>query len=357
MKTVSFMKGGPRLGLFFICLFAWGTSHAAQGVLDTQATIVASPERRVLLAVAAPDGRVVAAGEMGIVVTSTDGGKSWQQAKVPVGVSLTNLRFTSAKTGWAVGHAGVLLKTEDGGNTWTKLLDGEGAAKLAFEKARVLNDPVAMNRATKRVAEGADKPFFDILFLDDKRGFLVGAYGLLLRTVNAGKTWESWAHKVPEALADRHLHQLIVARDTLFIAGEQGTILRSKDGGESFEALPSPYKGTFLGGVATKDGEVVLYGLRGNAYLSADLGLKWSKLALPTTASITAALQLKDGRLILASQAGEILVPKAQQGYEAMGLQGSFPYVAIAASADEKQLYAVGLGGARTIALSAPGGK
>lgn len=357
MKTVSFLKGGPRLGLFFICLCAWGASPAASSVLDTPATMVASPERRVLLAVAAPEGRLVAAGEMGIVVTSLDGGKSWQQARVPVGVSLTNLRFTSAKTGWAVGHAGVLLKTDDGGNSWAKVLDGEGAAKLALEKAGALNDPIAMSRAKKRVEEGADKPFFDILFLDGRRGFLVGAYGLLLRTVDAGKTWESWAHKLPAALADRHLHQLIYARDTLFIAGEQGTLLRSRDGGESFEALPSPYKGTFLGGIATRNGEVVLFGLRGNVFLSEDLGMKWSKLSLPTTASITAALQLQDGRLVLASQAGEIFVANAQQGYEAMGLQGSFPYVAIAASADQKQLYAVGLGGVRTIALSAPGGK
>jgi hypothetical protein len=90
----SFVKGGPRLGLFFICFCTWGVSPASQSVLDTAATTIASPERRVLLAVAAPDARLVAAGEMGIVVTSVDSGKSWQQAKVPVGVSLTNLRFT-----------------------------------------------------------------------------------------------------------------------------------------------------------------------------------------------------------------------------------------------------------------------
>src|SRR5688500_9530167 len=68
-----------------------------------------------MLAVGAAGRRLVAVGERGTVLLSDDAAKRWRQAKVPVQVTLTAVRFVNDRTGWAVGHLGVILKSDDGG--------------------------------------------------------------------------------------------------------------------------------------------------------------------------------------------------------------------------------------------------
>ncbi|CAN1600394.1 protein of unknown function [Pseudomonas mediterranea] len=59
----------------------------------------------------------------------------------------------------------------------------------------------------------------------------------------------------------------------LFIVGERGLLLRSKDNGSSFQALESPYDGSFFGLQGSASGELIAFGLRGNAFWSGDQGL------------------------------------------------------------------------------------
>src|SRR5881392_2872753 len=80
--------------------------------------------RSVLTAITRAGDRLVAVGERGIVIFSDDHGGRWQQAKVPVSVTLCAVRFIDKRQGWVVGHAGVVLATRDGGSSWSKQLDG-----------------------------------------------------------------------------------------------------------------------------------------------------------------------------------------------------------------------------------------
>jgi photosystem II stability/assembly factor-like uncharacterized protein len=41
------------------------------------------------------------------------------------------------------------------------------------------------------VAEGADKPWLDVHFWSPRRVLVVGAYGNILRTQDGGRSWES----------------------------------------------------------------------------------------------------------------------------------------------------------------------
>jgi photosystem II stability/assembly factor-like uncharacterized protein len=97
----------------------------------------------------------------------------------------------------------------------------------------------------------------------------------------------------------------------LVAVGERGLVIRSDDGGASFKRLGTPYDGSYFTVVARGD-EVVVGGMRGNAYRSPDRGETWRKIELSVPASLTAALLLDDaraqGRLLLANQAGQILV-------------------------------------------------
>jgi len=251
-----------------------------------------------MLAVTHAGARLVAVGERGTVLLSDDGAKSWRQAQVPVQVTLTAVRFVDERTGWAVGHLGVILKSEDGGERWVKQLDGVQAAKLVAADG---------DERSKRFAEeGPDKPFFDLDFIDAQHGFAVGAYNLAFATVDGGQHWTPMLNRLPNPKS-LHLYGVRVAGGRVTIAGEQGLLMASGDGGASFNALPAAYKGSYFGLLAARSGTLIAYGLRGNAWRSADQGASWTRLDTDSQTSISAALELDGGELALLAQTGELL--------------------------------------------------
>jgi photosystem II stability/assembly factor-like uncharacterized protein len=256
------------------------------------------------LAVARAGQRLVAVGERGTVLWSDDHGVRWTQATVPVQATLTSVRFVDAKTGWAAGHLGVVLRSDDAGATWHKQLDGIQAAALVLQVAQESGDERQIANARRLVEEGADKPFFDLEFADTQRGFVVGAYGLMLATADGGKSWAVVSLPNPKNL---HLYGLRAHGNTLLIAGEQGLLLRSTDGGARFHALESPYKGSFFGLLHTRGDVWVAFGLRGTAYRSMDAGTQWDKLDTGLPMAIGAGAALPEGGFVLLGQAGEVL--------------------------------------------------
>ncbi|WP_457321373.1 WD40/YVTN/BNR-like repeat-containing protein [Roseateles sp. P5_E11] len=253
------------------------------------------------LAVARAGERLVAAGERGTVLWSDDGGKAWQQAAVPVRSGLTALRFVDANNGWAAGHLGVILKTGDGGKTWHKQLDGLQAAQALLAAA---TDDAGRRAAQRVVEEGADKPWFDLEAIDARQAIAVGAYGLAMVTRDGGASWQPLPTRAanPRGL---HLYGVRVVDGQWFIAGEQGLLLRSSDGGATFTALASPYKGSFFGLLASHSGALLAYGLRGSVYRSGDAGANWDKVELGTPLSLQAGIERRGG-LTLLTQTGEL---------------------------------------------------
>lgn len=272
--------------------------------LQRPALITPRASRAVTLAVASAGPRSVAAGERGIVLWSDDG-KTWQQAKVPVSVTLTALSFPTPQQGWAVGHGGVILHSSDGGQSWTRQLDGRAAAQIELVAAQASGDPKRVASAEQLVGDGADKPFLAVHFWNATRGFAIGAYGLIFGTEDGGATWTSWSKRVPNPKG-LHLNALHVSGDTVFFAGEQGLILRSVDSAHSFQALDIPYKGSWFA-ITGSAANVVVAGLRGTVFRSMDAGATWTVVQVPVPVSISSALATKDGSLLFANQAGMLL--------------------------------------------------
>lgn len=261
--------------------------------------------RSALLAAARAGQRLVLAGERGLLLFSDDAGANWQQAAVPVQVSLTSLVFTDAKNGWATGHFGCLLQTSDGGATWKLVLNGLQLGQLELTAAG--DDEALRDAAQRRIDEGPDKPLLDLHVSAEGAVYAVGSHGLAF--VRQGDTWQSLHTRLPNR---RRLHLYAVRSQgpRVFIVGEQGLLLRSQDGGASFEALTSPYKGSFFGLVLTRDGSLVAYGLRGNIWRSADHGDTWQAAPNPVPVSISAGLQRNDGSLLLLAQNGDLLLSR-----------------------------------------------
>lgn len=286
---------------------------SSRDVLEQPARLSERAKSAVLTAVAVAGKRLVAVGERSIVLLSDDNGQSWRQAKsVPTSVALAGVRFASENTGWAVGHSGVVLKTTDGGDNWMLQLQGKLAATIELAAAdAAANGSAAPTRrqrdAQGLVADGADKPFLDAFFFDQQRGFVIGAYGLAFTTSDGGKTWSSLVGQI-ENPKSRHLYNVAIADKDLLITGEQGNLLRSVDGGQTFRSLAINYPGTLFGSVVAEDGAIVVFGLRGNAFRSTDQGKTWSKVDAGLPVTLTAGIRLRDGRLAIVDEAGRLLL-------------------------------------------------
>lgn len=315
---------------------SWAVMAAETGfsALDTPAQISAQSAHKTLLSVARAGQRLVAVGEEGIILLSDDNGKHWSQVASPVSAALTEVQFVDPRHGWIVGHYGVVLATTDGGESWQKQLDGIQAARLLLADVQVRSgDERELREAHRLVKDGPDKPFLNLHFSDARNGFVFGAYNLIYRTRDGGQSWQPWLNRVDNPMG-LHLYGMAEADGVLMMAGEQGTLLRSTDAGEHFEAIDSPYEGSFFGVIAEPDGAFVVYGLRGHLFRSVDSGESWTQLDTREEVALSAASMLADGRLLVVSQSGSLLVNQHDTGFTPVPDLPALPLAGVVESAD-----------------------
>jgi photosystem II stability/assembly factor-like uncharacterized protein len=281
-------------------------------VLDTPAQMSPLASRSLLQAITKVGNRLVAVGQRGHIIVSTDGGASWKQSPVPVSSDLTSVHFVDDRQGWVVGHDGVILHSEDGGDTWRVQLDGRAANALLVEsmKRKVSAEPASeeakklLAEASRYQAQGADKPFLDVWFADSRHGYAVGAYSLIFRTEDGGRTWESWFDRIDNPKFF-NLYAIRPAAGELYVSGEGGLMLKLDTTKRRFTALAMPYNGSFFG-IADAGSAVIAYGLRGNVYRSDDNGATWAKVDAGLAASVVASVRTGEGATLLADAGGRI---------------------------------------------------
>lgn len=235
--------------------------------------------KSLLLAVAKAGDRLVAVGDRGHVLLSSDQGRTWTQSVVPARAMLTGVSFPDDRHGWAVGHDGVILATTDGGQTW------------------------------KRQDAGRDLEtvYLDVLFRDAANGFAVGAYGKFMVTADGGQTWTA-AHPSDDEV---HYNRLTAGGDgTLYLAGEGGLLLVSRDGGKKWTRSEVPYDGSFFGALPLDKNRVIVFGLRGHILRSEDQGDTWTDESNQLQVLIMAGVHLANGRVVLAGQGGNFFVSR-----------------------------------------------
>ena len=280
-------------------------SAAARDVLDTPAGKSVLAQRGLLTGLARAGKRVVAVGQRGHVLYSDDAGQRWQQADVPVSSDLVAVHFPDAENGWAVGHDGVILGSTDGGRTWARRLDGRGLGEVLVAHYTKLADAKWLDEAKKFAQQGAENPFLDVWFQDARTGYVVGAFGLVLHTADGGKTWEPMLHATdnPKGL---HIYSVRGIGGDIYLAGEQGLLLKlGRDTGR-FVAQSTPYQGTLFGLVGN-DQAVLAHGLRGNIVRTTDGGRNWHSVPTGLTVGLTASTVDERGRIVIVSQAGHVL--------------------------------------------------
>ncbi len=254
-------------------------AYADQDLDVTYAEHMPLATESILLDITLAGDTLVAVGERGHVIRSTDG-ENWSQVEVvPTRSTLTSV-FSAGNRLWAGGHDAVIITSGDDGETWT----------LQFF------DP------------DRQQAVMDIYFTDEINGVAIGSYGLYLKTHDGGQTWE-------DALVDEendfHLNKLVQFSDKRqMIAGEAGYSYRSFDNGETWEAIEMPYQGSMWGALKTDEKCVLFFGLRGHVMESCDFGSSWTELETGSESSISGAAE-QDGLVLLASNSGTVLIREA----------------------------------------------
>lgn len=228
---------------------------------------------------------LVAVGERGHVIYSTDG-KQWKQAEVVPTRSTVTTVFNNGGRLWAGGHDALVMTSGDGGRTWTREF---------FDPER-------------------QQAVMDIFFSDENNGVAIGSYSLYLRTRDGGQTWED---VTIDEEGGYHLNSMVRFEDgRRLIAGEAGYSYRSFDDGETWEMIDMPYLGSMWGALKIDESCVLFYGLRGHAMQSCDFGASWDMLETGTEASISGATMRGD-TILLAANSGMVLTRDDSNGFKA----------------------------------------
>lgn len=258
-------------------------SQAAQ---TSGPAIVIRADKSVLVSVTRFDGKIIAVGERGLVMQSTDEGKTWAGVLTSTNRTLNSVLYLGDKVGIAAGHGGTLLRTEDDGATWS---------------------PV-------KIPEIGTDSILGLSVLSDGRVIACGAFGMYLESGDKGRTWVR--KRVIRDDFDRHISRVIdIGGGKLFLVGETGTLAISSDMGETWKALKNPYvattsvdtvEGSFFGVLRMSDGALLIYGMRGRIYRSTDEGGTWTLIPIASTNAINGGAVGPDGKVVLVGNNGLI---------------------------------------------------
>ncbi len=325
VSGLTHAKAAIRRPVAVLCLVTplWLLAQTAflqrdwHGVAEAEDAIIAPLASKSLLQDVVRSGeRLVAVGERGHILISSDAGASWTQVpNVPTRSMLISVTAAGDRL-WAVGHDTVILISEDRGDTWRKVAEDPGG-----------------------------HPLLEIMFDDQGNGIAVGAYSLRMRSSDWGESWtedylvdllvneEETAPDAEDSLNEMglidqeamaafedegiqyHLNGLFRVNDAIqLVAAEAGRYYISADNGASWQQLRLDYEGSLFGVTAMQHGAcLVMYGLRGHVFRNCTLDAdsldltSWQEIRTATNAGLFAAAADSTGRLWLVGANGAIL--------------------------------------------------
>lgn len=323
-----FQKTASLLPFFFIGLLAFAYPPYAKGEPDLQRFDDAGIHAIQFF----DDNEGWAAGEMGTIWHTIDGGKNWERQATGLRASLKSMHFLNPYLGWvvgteyqpALGNVGVVLLTRDGGIKWQKVMHNTFPG------------------------------LFLVRFQDQNTGYMAGAGteaypSGVFKTTDGGKSWQAmegprttvWQggvfnpgetpllagawNRFATVAADKVIHQnnendgtsirsLHQGKDKKFAVGTGGLVLsmeKSSPGTWARENLQFPSEALRICdfNAAGGSGNHVWIGGSPGSFLlhSPDGGKIWKPVHLPTSATIHSIFFHDEKRGWVAGDLGTIL--------------------------------------------------
>jgi len=234
-----------------------------------------------------------ACGRWGTVLHTKDGGKTWIRQDSGTDYTLSAIFFVDPQNGWAVGDEGTIIHTADGGKTWEKQKDPVPFILMDVYFVSPLKGWIVTEQTHILFTNDGGKTwsiqFMDedyilkaISFCDPIHGWAVGEYGYIYRTRDGGVTWEKQAgyfdisETTGEVVSGTFLFDVVaVDCQTVWAVGIDGYVIKTEDGGKTWQEVQTGAPRTQLFCVATDRADRIL--ICGNkAFLSsADRGKTW----------------------------------------------------------------------------------
>jgi photosystem II stability/assembly factor-like uncharacterized protein len=204
-----------------------------------------------------------AVGSRGTLLSTLDGGKTWQHKPQPTEDAIRDIYFTNERDGWLLCERNIydlrsndeqrayLMKTSDGGDHWkrTNLRGANVDARLmramfnatghgwAFGEGGVIFRTEDAGTSWLKLQAPTRYLLLGGSFIDDDSAWLVGAGGTILQTSDGGETWHQGS--LTAAGSVRFNAVSFVDARYGWAVGSAGIIYRTINGGRSWQLQSS----------------------------------------------------------------------------------------------------------------------
>lgn len=247
---------------------------------------VAIPEGQNDIAYAA--GAQFTANSPGIIIKSTDGGETWNTIYPVTGTvdGIEKIDFINETTGFAVGYD-LFIKTEDGGASWQDIVlapDVWVYKSLTFYDENIGIVTALTNGGSflvyttddggttwNPITSSSNMPTFAVAYADATTLYAVGANEVISKSTNGGDTWVELQSGTPTFF---YLEVFFKDADNGVVAGEDGQLLTTHDGGGTWDIFTTGYHNFY--GLTYVGDDLYAAGTDQDVYKSEDNGATWT---------------------------------------------------------------------------------
>ncbi|MGH1487682.1 MAG: YCF48-related protein [Cellvibrionaceae bacterium] len=336
------------------------------------------------IAVSADGNKLWAVGNGAFIIYSEDAGKTWVQQDYPggeslsqliqskrhsqlLGINVDDLHFSFfSKANAAEPDKRAQLSPEELKRQQAERIRLDAQRRNALEQRQVITPRQTTNQQTTEgntsqqkeppqqtedpasnnaITTAQQRPNLNaIQFVNDSLGFIVGDNGTILKTTNGGQTWQ----KI-DTNTTRKLNAVTTdsSGQRIWAVGDSGTILYSSSNGDRWQQQNSGVNNTFASVVWTSREQAWVAGLLGAILYTNDSGVTWQRQSSNTGAWLQSLFFLEgaqQGWAVGYGVAGDgvILTTKNQgQTWDIQYQQADSPFKSIVFSADGQQGWAV----------------
>jgi photosystem II stability/assembly factor-like uncharacterized protein len=201
-------------------------------------------------------------------------------------VDYLSIDFVGADTGWAVGANGAIIKTTDAGNKWKTIqsnitnvllnlnsFNGNVVIITGYDGVilRSIDGGESFVQVTSGVGNGID--LWGLKMINDSLGWICGLNNTLLRTIDAGVTWQN----INTGFTGYHYWNIdFYNEDIGYITGGNGRVLKTVNGGLTWEELYIEENKSLYAIYIKDSSRVAVGGQNGRTAYTSNGGINWT---------------------------------------------------------------------------------